>query len=55
MNKLRMSVLLTAIALLVSQVALSDEAKEKKPSPLVEKVRRATEQYLDVNNAIANG
>lgn len=55
MNRLRMSVLLTAIALVVSSVAHSDDAKEKRPSPLVEKVRRATAQYLDVNNAIANG
>ena len=55
MNKLRTGVCLTAIALLASSPALADEAKPKKPSPLVEKVRNATAQYLDVQIAIANG
>lgn len=55
MSKLSLSFLALSIALLASPAALSDDAKEKRPSPLVEKVRKATEQYLDVNNAIANG
>ena len=55
MNRLRVGVSLAAIALLASSVALSDDGKQKKPSPLVDKVREATAQYLDVQMAVAAG
>ncbi|MGB5132105.1 MAG: hypothetical protein WBO00_05790 [Steroidobacteraceae bacterium] len=55
MNKLHVGLLLAAASLCVTSIALSDDAKQKKPSPLVEKVRQATAQYLDVQIAVANG
>ncbi len=55
MNTLRLGFLLAAVSLLVSSVAISDDGKQKKLSPLVEKVRSATAQYQDVAVAIANG
>jgi hypothetical protein len=63
MKTLRLSSLIAALPLLVSAAAFGDDAlhqhgddaKQKLPSPLVEKVRKATSRFRDVNVAIAEG
>jgi len=55
MKTLHLNLLLAVIPLLAPTVAMSDEGKQKVPSPLVERVRSATAQYKDVEVAIANG
>jgi len=55
MNTLRFGMLLAAIPLFMPSVALADDGNHNGLSPLVEKVRRATAQYQDVEVAIANG
>jgi hypothetical protein len=59
MNKLLPSLLLAALPVLASSVAIADDGRDRDDSrrdhsPLVEKVRDATAKYLDINRALAD-